>query len=149
MMSPCPEVPQRIDVIKAALMNSESRHTFDENIQPVNEEIIAAVHSEKYIQFLKDQERLGEDEQRFIHDIPYREHASNDGMKVAYGKHCSDTYTAFSKNIRNIAKKGYEVTHQAGMYAYEHGTMAYALTRPPGHHAMKSIASGTCYLCNA
>lgn len=116
----------------------------------VDESIITQIHTQEYIDYLKSRETILEEwEDSFLNDVPYirlEKEPLNETAKKWY--YCSDTYTPFTKYIRPVANQTYDAVHAAWMHVLQSWWYAYALTRPPGHHAMPGNASGYCYLAN-
>jgi len=64
------------------------------------------------------------------------------------GYFCIDTFTPLTSNIWNAARSAAN-TALTGAELLVHGArLAYALCRPPGHHAERSVYGGFCYLNN-
>lgn len=149
--SPIASKQAKIDTIEKSFIQERRHLAIDKNPPSVDELILTAVHTQEYINYLKSRKNiLLEWEDSFLNDTPYiqldQEPVHENAKKWYY---CSDTYTPFTKNIWEVAKRSYDAVHAAGLYTLKTGKTSYALTRPPGHHAMAGKASWYCYLANA
>ena len=151
VMRDCPEVPERCDALLEA-----ARGAGHEIVAPDDHGRgpIAAIHSAEYLQFL---EHIHERWQRI-------DGASED---VLPNVHPDSRSAGYPKSA--VGQAGYHMTDLAcpigaGTWASATGSAqaaltaahqvlageraAYALCRPPGHHAFKDLAGGFCYLNN-
>src|SRR5262249_44033026 len=70
-------------------------------------------------------------------------------LAIRAGYYCIDTFTPLNRNAWPAARRAVDCTLTAA-HALVTGTrLAYALVRPPGHHAEHSAFGGFCYLNNA
>lgn len=60
-----------------------------------------------------------------------------------------DTYTPIAHKTYTAAKSAVDVALTGAKYILEGGQVAYALCRPPGHHAEYKTMGGYCYFNNA
>jgi acetoin utilization deacetylase AcuC-like enzyme/GNAT superfamily N-acetyltransferase len=65
------------------------------------------------------------------------------------GYFCCDTFTPVTKNCYPAARDGVNVVMTAASLILSGERMAYALCRPPGHHAERRIYGGFCYFNNS
>lgn len=65
------------------------------------------------------------------------------------GYYCSDTFTPLTHNAFIAARKAVDVSLTAASIVAEGERYAYALVRPPGHHAERRVFGGFCYLNNS
>lgn len=65
------------------------------------------------------------------------------------GYYCSDDLTPILEHTWTAAYWSAQVAAAAAMEIIRGATLAYALCRPPGHHAYKDLYGGYCYLNNA
>jgi len=68
---------------------------------------------------------------------------------VAAGYYCIDTFTPLNRNAWLAARRAVDCTLTAAERVLEGAPLAYALVRPPGHHAERRAFGGFCYLNNA
>ena len=149
---PNPEVPRRVDILRAGAEAAGCvfEPPIDAGIGP-----IAAIHTPEYISFLRSihaRWRLIEGASEEV--IPNVHPASRDDSypKSAVGQagyHQADTACPISAGTWEAAYWSAQ-TAIAGADALAGGAgAAYALCRPPGHHAFADLAGGFCFLNNA
>lgn len=146
---PNPEVPVRVDVLKAGA--EAAGYVFeapgDHGMGP-----IAAVHSAEYLTFLRTAHaRWSRIEGAAPEVIPNIHPASrtNSYPKSVLGQagfHQADTSCPIAAGTWEAA---YWSAQTAVSAALAGEAVAYALCRPPGHHAFADLAGGFCFLNNA
>lgn len=67
---------------------------------------------------------------------------------VLAGYYCIDTFTPLNLNAYLAARSAVDCTLTAAEKVLEGAPLAYALVRPPGHHAETHSFGGFCYFCN-
>jgi acetoin utilization deacetylase AcuC-like enzyme len=70
-------------------------------------------------------------------------------LSVRAGYYCIDTFTPLNLNAYLAARWGVNSTLTAADSILEGNRIVYVLTRPPGHHAERSVFGGFCYFNNA
>jgi acetoin utilization deacetylase AcuC-like enzyme len=156
---PCPEVPQRAELLIQALAGEA---TNDVRAAMVVDPLpaIRAIHTSDYLNYLES-----------IHKVWSAEFAATGGMDVL-----PDTFPRPVSSVRN--RRPGKPAAQAGYYCFDMaapitagtwqaalesarcavaaadallkgGHAAYALCRPPGHHAGPNYCGGFCYINNA
>ncbi len=140
------EAPVRIPAILKVL---EKSGRFN-RIMPKNFSIkhITAVHNKKFLIYLKkmcDQIEPGESLYPYVFPIRHPERAPKE-MPVRAGYYCIDTFTPLTHNAFNAAKWAVDCALTAAQTLLLGNRLAYALVRPPGHHAEKKSFGGFCYL---
>ncbi len=68
---------------------------------------------------------------------------------VLAGYYCIDTFTPLNQNAYLAARSAVDCALTAAEKVLEGAPLAYALVRPPGHHAETRTFGGFCYLNNA
>ncbi|ACN14433.1 histone deacetylase superfamily protein [Desulforapulum autotrophicum HRM2] len=67
---------------------------------------------------------------------------------VLPGYYCIDTFTPINRNAFPTARNGVNAALTAAHALVDGRRIAYALVRPPGHHAEKRAFGGFCYMNN-
>jgi len=70
-------------------------------------------------------------------------------LAVRAGYYAIDTFTPLSRNAYMAAKRAVDCTLTCASGLLEGTRLAYALVRPPGHHAEKNAFGGFCYFNSA
>ncbi len=142
------EMPARVDAILAALGPVET---------PADrgEAAILAVHSPAYVAFLKDAARLWREAGRTGDAIPYafpirgRRPLDLTRIDALIGAHSFDATTPITPDSW-AASYGSAQSALAATHAVLEGDgAAFALCRPPGHHAGADYCGGYCHLNTA
>lgn len=66
-------------------------------------------------------------------------------LPIRAGYYCIDTFTPLTRNAFIAAKRAVDCALTAAKAASEGYQWAYALVRPPGHHAERAAFGGFCY----
>ena len=149
---PCPEKPARIDALLAAVhrLAGPVQQAPDLGLDPIR-----AVHSDRYLTFLQTiHDRWARIEGASAEVIPNIHPATrSDGYpKSAVGQagfHMTDTSCPIARESWGAAYASAQTAlHGANLIAAGERA-AYALCRPPGHHAFAELAGGFCYLNNS
>lgn len=152
LVLPNPEQPRRIEVLKAGA--EEAACTFvapsDHGMGP-----IAAIHSAEYLTFLRTiharWRRMPDAGAEVIPNIhPDRREASYPRSAVGQaGYHQADTACPISDGTWDAAYWSAQTALSAAAAVLAGDRAAYALSRPPGHHAFADLAGGFCFLNNS
>ena len=70
-------------------------------------------------------------------------------LPVRAGYFCIDTFTPLNQNAYQAARRAVECSLTAAESLFSGYDMAYALVRPPGHHAERKVFGGFCYFNSA
>jgi acetoin utilization deacetylase AcuC-like enzyme len=149
---PKTEVPERAGRLLAAAKKSGLQHEQpdDHGIEP-----IAAVHSERYIQYLQNiytrWSRIDGGSPEVIPGIhPDRRDGAYPASAVGHaGWHHVDTAAPIAEHTWESAYWSAQTTIHAAQEILSGAAACYALARPPGHHAAYEYAAGFCYLSNS
>ena len=152
VMSRSPEQPGRIEVLKAAAEASGCAFVAprDSGMGPV-----AAVHSAEYLLFLQTiharWQRIEGAAPEVIPNI-HPANRSDSYPKSAIGQagfHQADTACPIGQHTWESAYWSAQTAIAGADLVCGGDTAAYALCRPPGHHAFGDLAGGFCFLNNA
>ena len=149
---PNPEVPARVDALKAG---ADAAGCVFEAVQDHGMGPIAAVHSAEYLTFLRTaHKRWSRIEGASAEVIPNIHPASRSDSypKSVLGQagfHQADTSCPISAGTWEAAYWSAQTALTAAEAVAQGQGPAYALCRPPGHHAFAALAGGFCFLNNA
>lgn len=143
---PHAEVPQRIERIYHALQREFTLETIPPSLISWND---IHTHDPAYIAFLSS---IAEDQTTYTYPSVFRyaEHTERITHPVAKRGYFSfDTYTPISYYATQAAIVSASLAATGATLLLEGKHLAYALCRPPGHHAEYNRMGGYCYLNNA
>ncbi|MDO8982266.1 histone deacetylase family protein [Cypionkella sp.] len=149
---PCPEQSARVDALLGAVRRMEGAvvQAPDAGLAP-----ILAVHPQRYVTFLQGiYARWTRIEGASAEVIPNVHPASRlDGYPLSAvgqaGFHMTDTSCPISAQTWGAAYASAQTAVHAADLVLGGERSAYALCRPPGHHAFAELAGGFCYLNNS
>lgn len=152
MLLPNPEQPARVDVLHAAALDAGCMAALpsDHGTGP-----IAAIHSAEYLVFLQTihtrWQRIEGAADEVIPNIhPDRRTASYPRSAVGQaGFHQADTACPIAADTWTSAYWSAQTALSAVDAVLGGEGAAYALCRPPGHHAFADLAGGFCFLNNS
>ena len=148
-----PEKPERTDVllnaVRAAGHNIAEPEDFD--LVP-----IAAIHTPEYIEFLATIHQRWQALPGASDEVLPNIHA-NRHVCIGYpqspvglaGYHMADTACPINADTWNSVKASCNSAVHAAQLVLDDIDSAYALCRPPGHHAYQDMAGGFCYVNNS
>lgn len=160
MQIPYQEQAQRIEIAREALLGNP--FTFE--IQPnllLEDEHITQVHSSAMLEHLRERSLfagkqeiiLGQENLYFYPWIfPLNQRMQTGLLKSpdAAGCFAFDTYAPIGKNTFKAVFASANLAYCAALAIIrQDNQVAYALCRPPGHHAAKEMLGGYCYLNHA
>ena len=139
------EAPARIEAIARELATLP----FLEQVPPRNfpDAHILAVHDRDYVEYLK-RVCLSLPEGRVVYPyvFPIRNATRPPkDLAVRAGYYCMDTFTPLSRSAYHAARRAVDCALTAAQKILEAYPYAYALVRPPGHHAEVRAFGGFCY----
>ncbi len=142
------EMPARVDAILAALGSVET---------PADrgEAAILAVHSPAYVAFLKNAARLWREAGRTGDAIPYafpirgRRPLDLTRIDALIGAHSFDATTPITPDSWAASYSSAQSALAATQAVLDGDRAAFALCRPPGHHAGADYCGGYCHLNTA
>jgi acetoin utilization deacetylase AcuC-like enzyme len=158
---PIDELPQRADLIRAAL---EGAGTPVVQARPHSDEALLAVHHPGLVEFLRtawaDWAEAGLTEDPGQGDVVgyvFPTQGLLDGLEprvpaalpARTGAWCYDTMTVVAQGTWEAARAAIDTALTAADLVLDGARAAYACCRPPGHHVTRSAFGGSCYLNNA
>lgn len=151
-LSPNPEQPRRIEVLKSA---AEAAGVAFDAPADAGRGPIAAIHTAEYLSFLRNiYTRWSRMEGAGAEVIPniHPANRSDSYPKSAVGQagyHQADTACPIAEGTWEAAYWSAQTAISAADHVAQTGEAAYALARPPGHHAFGDLAGGFCFLNNS
>jgi acetoin utilization deacetylase AcuC-like enzyme len=143
------ESPVRIGTIlkelnKTGLFNKVAPHHFSERY-------IKTVHDGQFVDYFKKVcAGLAPGQSVYPYVFPIRNIARPPKeLPVRAGYYCIDTFTPINGNAFLAAKRAVDCALTAAEQILEGYRLAYALVRPPGHHAERHSFGGFCYFNSA
>jgi acetoin utilization deacetylase AcuC-like enzyme len=149
---PNPEVPERADRLLSAAKSSGLIH---EKPEDYGLEHITKVHTERYLKYLENIHiRWSRIEGGSTEVVPGIHPDRRDGGYPASavgqaGWHHADSASPVSAETWESSLWSAHTAAHAANAVLAGDRTCYALSRPPGHHATREVASGFCYLNNA
>lgn len=143
------ETPVRIPAIVKEILKTDlfelKKH------RRVSEKLITRVHDPAMFNFLKRAARELKDNQTVYPEVFPIRNPLRLPRKLHHqmGYYCIDGYTPISRNSYAAAREAVDCTVTAASMLLGKFALAYALVRPPGHHAERKHFGGYCYLNSA
>ncbi len=154
--TPIPEKPIRIDMLMEGVkaIGSEVR------VPPaIGNDVLALVHTQQYLSFLETlRERWGHVPNSSDIPLPNVYAIQRDSLPpIGYpdavvgqaGYHLGDGACPVTETTLTAARASAACAVEAARLVMAGERMAYALCRPPGHHAASDLAAGFCFFNNS
>jgi len=143
------EQPVRVDRIVQALGTLPAIELAD--VREHGDAPILAVHDADFVRYLErvcPKLREGEAVYPYVFPIRLRDRKPVD-EEIQAGYYCIDTFTHLTRNALVAAKAAANCAVTGAALIQEGEQLVYALCRPPGHHAERTVYGGFCYFNNA
>jgi acetoin utilization deacetylase AcuC-like enzyme/GNAT superfamily N-acetyltransferase len=140
------EAPVRINSILKALEGSSLFNQIEPKTFSL--EHLKAIHDPGFLNYIKRMcSTLEPGKALYPYVFPVRNSARPPKeMPVRAGYYCIDTFTPLSRNAYLAARRAVDCALTGAKALLQGSRLAYALVRPPAHHAERKVFGGFCYL---
>jgi len=143
------EAPVRI----ASITKELARTDLFEKIEPTRfgTSVIEEVHKPEFVRFLKQAcANVPPGKSVYPYVFPVRNRARPPReLPLRAGYYCIDTFTPLNENAYKAARRSVDCAMTGAECLLDGSRAAYALVRPPGHHAETEAFGGFCYFNSA
>jgi acetoin utilization deacetylase AcuC-like enzyme len=150
-VTPPSEVPDRVPALLSGLSAVPSVRIAA--AEPIDPAALSPLHDPGYVAFLREMcaELAGSqqpDAEPALYPsvFPYGPGQRGRGRKARFGEYCFDTYTPLLPGTFDAALRMASAALGAAEAVARGESIAYALGRPPGHHAERARCGGYSYL---
>ncbi|MGB5630310.1 MAG: histone deacetylase family protein [Woeseiaceae bacterium] len=143
------EAPVRISAITKELAKTKVFETLPARSYGIS--VIEQVHKPAFVQFLKKAcENVPPGKSVYPYVFPVRNRARPPHeLPLRAGYYCIDTFTPLNANAYKAAREAVNCAMTGADCLLDGSHAAYALVRPPGHHAESEAFGGFCYFNSA
>jgi len=143
------EAPVRIPAILDELRRTALFETVE--LERFGPKHVEAVHDKAFVRFLKAASaNVSPGKSVYPYVFPIRNRARPpQSLPLRAGYYCIDTFTPLNENAYRAAVRAVDCALTAARHILDGRRLAYALVRPPGHHAERASFGGFCYLNSA
>ncbi len=138
--------------IKSILSELEPMGLFEKiDARNYSDRHILAVHDAEFVEYLRTVcAGVNEGKSLYPYVFPIRNATRPPKeLSVLAGYYCIDTFTPLNRNAFLAAKRAVDCAMRAADLVLGGRRLAYALIRPPGHHAERRCFGGFCYFNNS
>ncbi|TFG65233.1 MAG: GNAT family N-acetyltransferase [Spirochaetales bacterium] len=143
------ERPARVDAIRETLL--KENWFAETGARHFPESWLASVHNPGFIRYLRTVCMNMQPKRSiypYVFPIRNQDKPPKD-LSVCAGYYCIDTFTPLNRNAYGAARAAVDVALTCAEELRGGRRAAYALLRPPGHHAETKVFGGFCYFNNA
>jgi acetoin utilization deacetylase AcuC-like enzyme len=143
------EAPVRISAITKELAKTRVFEILPSRSYGIS--VIEKVHKREFVQFLKKAcENVPPGKSVYPYVFPVRNRARPPHeLPLRAGYYCIDTFTPLNANAYKAAREAVNCAMTGADCLLDGSRAAYALVRPPGHHAESEAFGGFCYFNSA
>lgn len=140
------ESPARVDALLRGVLRSENIRP--QRLRHFHDRHVTDVHSPDLLSFLRKScaaSTPGRYEYPYLYPPRFRDRPPRD-WSLGVGYYCFDSFTPIHRHAFVCARQAVDAALTAADAIVRGAGSAYALIRPPGHHAERNRFGGFCYL---